>query len=826
MKRKRIIIAGLVLTLASLSSCVRIDRETDSQNKTSDSSDNTTSRNNNSTESKEGTTETSNKDTTSETTSNKETNSETTTETTNEYISVNLMSNGNIDIVEVIKGETLEKPSDPVKEGYIFKGWYQNTTGSGDAFDFSTPITKEITLFAIFEKEANKYTVTFDIDGILTNQTVVENSKALEPETPTKSGYTFIGWYTSKDSKTKFDFNTSITSNITLYAMFEKDPVYYTVTFDIDGVTTTSKVVENNKVEEPTTPTKTGYVFKGWYENINDESSFDFNTEITSNIYLYALFEKAISNTYGSYEEGAYVEWSDTSLANVSVSYKKVTDDAYTRVDTELIRLDTTNKKIRCDIVGLEKGEYIIKCTKSDNTSFTTDAITVTSYDRSGYAHFAYSSDSTGINVTDGIGAYTNSGSLKSNTTVVYVTDETKNTVTANIAGKTYTGLVSILQAQKKSSTPLDIRIIGTVSAATWNKIDYKVNGVTSITPDDVIGANSEALGKTNYTQEAIIKAGYNTLDTTYYSELNGLTNSIKYDSSKKEFDSYYNMLDIKEVKNVTVEGIGVDATIFQWGFTWKNSSSIEIRNLTFDDYTEDACSFEGSDDSKTISGFKTGHIWVHNNQFNEGINYWDVCNEQDKHEGDGATDFKKNAFITLSYNHYIKNHKTGLVGGSNSQHTACITFHHNYYEECSSRLPLARQANMHMYNNYYYKSSSYSMSIRANAYAFLENNYFECGQNPYELQTSTDYGNGYVKALNNIFDNVSITADTYYKVNNVTQREETVENTNIYSTTFDTDSTIFYYDSTSKVSNVEVLHTAEEAKDNCVKYAGVHKNK
>ena len=819
MKRKRIIIAGLVLTLASLSSCIRIDRENDTQNKTSDSSDNTSSRNNSTTESKETiTTESTNNKTTSETTTEIQ---------TNEYISVNLMSNGNIDIVEVVKGEKLEKPSDPVKTGYVFKGWYQNSNGSGDAFDFDTPITKEITLFAIFVKEANKYTVSFDIDGIITSQTVVENSKALEPEKPTKAGYTFIGWCTSKtDTNTKFNFNTSITSNITLYAIFEKDPVYYTITFDIDGVTTTSKVLENNRVEEPATPTKTGYVFKGWYENINDESSFDFNTEITSNITLYALFEKAISNTYGSYEEGAYVEWSDTSLSNVSVSYKKTTDDSYTSVDKELIRLDTTNKKIRCDIVGLEKGEYIIKCTKSDKTTFTTDTITVTSYDRSGYAHFAYSSDSTGINVVDGIGAYTNSGTLKSNATVVYVTDETKNTVTANIAGKTYTGLVSILQAQEKSSTPLDIRIIGTISAATWNKIDYKVNGVTSITPNDVIGANGEALGKTNYSQADIIKAGYNTLDTTYYSELNGLTNKIKYDSSKKEFDSYYNMADISKVKNVTVEGIGVDATIFQWGFTWKNSSSVEIRNLIFDDYTEDACSFEGSDDSKTISGFKTGHIWVHNNQFNEGINYWDVCNEQDKHEGDGATDFKKNAFITLSYNHYIKNHKTGLVGGSNSQHTACITFHHNYYEECSSRLPLARQANMHMYNNYYYKSSSYSMSIRANGYAFLENNYFEGGQNPYELQTSTDNGNGYVKALNNIFDNVSITADTYYMVNNVTSREEAVENTNVYSTTFDTDSTIFYYDSTNKVSNVEVLHTAEEAKDNCITYAGVHKNK
>lgn len=725
----------------------------------------------------------------------------------------------------ILESNKVVEPTKPEKSGYTFKGWYLNQDGSGEAFDFNTNINSNLTLYAIFEKDAY-YTVTYNIDGVISSETVKGLSKVNTPATPIKDGYQFVGWYTNiEGSGNPFDFNTPITKNITLYAIFKAN-TYYTVTFDIEGVLTTTSVLENDKVSEPQTPSKDGYLFKGWYEDRSgDGETFDFNCEIISNLTLYAVFKEKSDVIYASYEEGMYIEFSDTTLNGVDILYKNVNDSTYKSIDKELIRLDSSTNTIRADIVGLEKGNYTIKYTKSDSTTYITEEIDVENFDRSGYAHFNYSSDSTSVDVSKGIGAYTNSGVLKSNALVVYVSEETKNSIQAKIGGKTYTGLVAILQAQSKSSVALDIRIIGTISAATWNKIDYKVNGVTSITPENVVGVNGKALSNANYTEEEIISNGFNTLETTY-TKLNGLTNKIKYDSSKSEFDSYYNMCDISNASNVTVEGIGTDATIYQWGFTWKSCSSIEVRNLTFDDYTEDACSFEGSSDSTTLSGFKSGHIWIHNNQFNEGKNNWDVCNEQDKHEGDGATDFKKNAFITVSYNHYIKNHKTGLVGGDDNQHTACITFHHNYYDSCTSRLPLARQANMHMYNNYYYNSSSISMSIRANGYAFVENNYFEGGKNPYqEYVNSKTKLQGYVKAYNNEFVNTTTSGNDYYNTNNVSSRDEAVTNTNIYGQTFDTDSTIFYYDDTNMVSNVEKLTSATKAKEDCIKYAGVHKN-
>lgn len=64
------------------------------------------------------------------------------------------------------------------------------------------------------------YTITFDSNGgsLIASQTVEKNALATRPADPTRSGYTFIGWYTEANGGQKFDFNTAITGNITLYA--------------------------------------------------------------------------------------------------------------------------------------------------------------------------------------------------------------------------------------------------------------------------------------------------------------------------------------------------------------------------------------------------------------------------------------------------------------------------------------------------------------------------------------------------------------------------------------------------------------------------------
>lgn len=663
------------------------------------------------------------------------------------------------------------------------------------------------------------YTVSFITDGgsNLDNVSILEGNCLNRPNEPTKEGYTFGGWYKDSNLTIEYDFNTPITGDISLYAKWNLvDNEKITVVF-MDGDTNigSQELDKNSTVTEIAAPIHNGYEFLGWYESLDDLNPFDFTTQINTSIVLYAKYNEIVNSEellFDSYNEGIQAAWPEGKVSSAKAYYKLSGSTEYVKVDSNLIRVDSSKPNVGLvDIVGLKAGTYDIKIISGDGVEYTASGIEVEGYDRSGYAHFKYS---------EGIGAYNNDGTLKSNAIVVYVTESTKNTVSATINGKVYTGLVAILNAQSSSSNPIpiNIRIIGKVNADTWNQIDYKemynLKVGSKLTPDQIVDKNGKSIPKANYTESEIISNGYNTLQGKY-EQIKGITNRIKYDSSKLEFDSYYNMVDVTAAKYITVEGIGSDAMAFQWGFTWKNSSSIEVRNITFDDYTEDACSFEGSDDSTTISGFKTGNIWIHNNTFNEGINYWDVCSEQDKHEGDGATDFKKNAFITVSYNHYYKNHKTGLVGGSDSQHTACLTYHHNFYDQCSSRLPLGRQANMHMYNNYYYKSSGTNMSLRGGAFALVEGCYVESCNNPFEVKS-----NAAVKLYNSIVENCKETNQSTV----VTSREERVENGNVYDPNFDTNPEIFYYDSVNKKSNVSYLTTAQKAKEDCVAYSGVHK--
>ncbi len=70
------------------------------------------------------------------------------------------------------------------------------------------------------------YTVTFDTqDGSpATSQTVTAGDKAVKPSDPTRSGYTFEGWYTEAACTTEWDFNNAVTGNMTLYALWTKKP--------------------------------------------------------------------------------------------------------------------------------------------------------------------------------------------------------------------------------------------------------------------------------------------------------------------------------------------------------------------------------------------------------------------------------------------------------------------------------------------------------------------------------------------------------------------------------------------------------------------------
>jgi len=544
-----------------------------------------------------------------------------------------------------------------------------------------------------------------------------------------------------------------------------------------------------------------------------DSSTTDDDTSEDSTV----VGGEAITEANG-YAEGAYAIFTDTDFTRSAVSYKvKGADDStYVSVDDELIRTKT-DTTARVDILGLSEGNYTIKVDTADGKSSYAD-VSVTAYDRSGYAHF---------NATEGVGAYNNDGTLKDDAVVVYVNDATKNTVTATIADTEYTGLSAIMQAQANSDKPLDIRIIGTIKTTQWNYIDtatvYGAGNTDARVEKQIELFDSVEGWNNNRLYEADIKAaGLNSMsndETLGITELNGLTNFISRKQSKgvtTEYDSYYNDLDVRYANNLTVEGVGESAGLYQWGFTFAKCNSLEVRNLTFDAYTEDAIGIQGGGNTD----LDYSNYWIHNSTFNVGVNNWDVTAENDKKDGDGSTDFKYAHNLTIDYVRYNGTHKTSLMGPGDDAFQYNITFHHNYYNNCGSRMPLLRQANIHMYNNYYYSGNT-CQDLRANAFAYSEYNYFEDCKNAQIIKVTDKYTGTVIKSYNDVHDNSTKTQATV-----VTERDASVtgacmpDGATNYNN-FDTNTNLFYYDSVNKKSNVTYMSSAELAKSDCVAYAG-----
>lgn len=148
----------------------------------------------------------------------------------------------------------ITKPADPVKEGYIFDAWYKESTFD-NKWDFENDIVAADTkLYAKFlpEAEVTKYNVTFksDENTVINTVTVKEGNSVGEPENPVKDGYQFDGWYTDVNCTDKYDFNTVVSADLTLYA---KWLAKYTVSFDTDGGSTVESqtVVTGNKATKP-----------------------------------------------------------------------------------------------------------------------------------------------------------------------------------------------------------------------------------------------------------------------------------------------------------------------------------------------------------------------------------------------------------------------------------------------------------------------------------------------------------------------------------------------------------------------------------------------
>ena len=178
------------------------------------------------------------------------------------------------------------------REGYTFVGW---------DYDFEkSPITKSMTVNAIWE--ANTYKVTLDVMGgnELTNTKLdIVFDSEVKIETPTRTGYTFLGWY-NEDSKITDD-NWNIASDVTLTARWQIDT--YSITYELDGGELSDTITTYNVETESfviSSPTKTGYTFLGYKVNDNESLVLEYTVEkgTTGNLTLTANWREIYKIIY------------------------------------------------------------------------------------------------------------------------------------------------------------------------------------------------------------------------------------------------------------------------------------------------------------------------------------------------------------------------------------------------------------------------------------------------------------------------------------------------------------------------------------------------
>ena len=478
------------------------------------------------------------------------------------------------------------------------------------------------------------------------------------------------------------------------------------------------------------------------------------NTEIISlaGNWLNAMNANVEQRIVGSGLESAYIEWESVDgSTGYNVYICDESSGNYEQLDNELIRRykDGTASYWRADAVGLKAGKYhfrivpIINNQNDSSKQFDSDVINVQAHDRTGFAW------------VDGetTGAYNIDGTLKENANVIYVTEETKDTVSLKVQtssnGKTETaqGLQNILDLYKKGydNTPLVIRFIG------------KVTDPSTLEGGDIVISG------------------------------NGSDNRINC--------------------GITLEGIGEDATLYGYGIRIKNASNVEIRNI--------AVMLTDSDEGDNIGlQQENDHVWVHNCDFFYGEAGSD--SDQAKGDGaldckkSTYVTFSYNHFWDSG-----KSNLLGL--SENTTDGLYITYHHNWYDHSDSRHPRIRFYSAHVYNNYYDGNSKYGVGACLGSSVLVEGNYFRNCKKPMMISmqgsdtsgTFSDEDGGMIKAYNNYMigqdsyipysqDNESFDA---YEVSNIDETVpssvKSLQGENTYNN-FDTSSIMYEYEADS----------------------------
>ena len=209
-------------------------------------------------------------------------------------------------------------------------------------------------------------------------------------------------------------------------------------------------------------------------------------------------------------------------------------------------------------------------------------------------------------------------------------------------------------------------------------------------------------------------------------------------------------VIELKNISNVTIVGVGGGATFDQIGIHIRDSKNIIIQNVTVKNVKKSGSPTSNGGDAIGMES-TVRNVWV------DHVTLEASGGESEGY--DGLFDLKNDVqYVTLSYSILRNSGRGGLIGSSEDDRgNGFITFHHNSYSNLDSRTPLLRGGIAHIYNNSYTNLDESGINSRAGAKAKVENNYFKNSKDVLGTFYTSEAGTWQVAG--NIFDNVTWSA-------------------------------------------------------------------
>ena len=186
-------------------------------------------------------------------------------------------------------GVVKSTPKKPVREGFVFSGWYVD----GVEWDPTAPVYENILVEAGWNKI---HTVTFDCGGVTTvdSQGVEFGKTAKAPDVSDVITHKLIGWYVNGE---EWSFNNPVEGDMTVTAVWKR---VYWISFNTNGGEKMEpyQVEEGTVISEPEIPYHAGHYFTGWYSLVDEFTlgEHDFSKPVTSNVKLEAKWVVRSSN--------------------------------------------------------------------------------------------------------------------------------------------------------------------------------------------------------------------------------------------------------------------------------------------------------------------------------------------------------------------------------------------------------------------------------------------------------------------------------------------------------------------------------------------------